>query len=96
MPKFCFTTTSKPNLFLKSTIIHLVSVPLDHFQCPFIHTLKYMGLFADLIYLNLTIFYALFCHLPLFLNNMSWGSFRNFKCWRRCRKREISTLPIGV
>lgn len=42
------------------------------------HILKYMLLFADLIYLNLTILHTLFCNLLLFLNNIL-EIFHNFK-----------------
>lgn len=58
-----------------STVIHQV----NHFQCTVMHILKYMVLFADLIDLNLITLYTLFYQLLLFPNNMSWGSFCNFK-----------------
>lgn len=43
------------------------------------HISKYMVSFADLIYLNFITLYTLFYKLLLFPNNMSGGSFCNFK-----------------
>lgn len=81
MPKFCFATISKPSLFLKSEHHYLFSErPSRSFSMLFHAHIEIYSTVCR-FYLNLTILYALFCHLLLFLNNMSWGSFYNFKCW---------------